>query len=539
MKHWWLRLARYALPEWRGLVVIGLAMLAGIGVKLLAPWPLKLIVDNVLSKKPLGEGGQWIQALPGAASPQGLLAWLAAATVALFLARRVLKIGQNYVRAGAGSRMVYRLATDLFQHLQNRSLIFHGKQRVGDLVKRVTGDCTCVRDLVMQVYLPVITSLVTLVSMFAVMWQLSPTVALFALALAVPLALITRYFARPMTERTYESKKIQGEVTALAEQTLTSMPVVKAFGREDAGNQQFRRLASKAIRANLRTLFCQEQLSFSTNTLTTLAMTAIMVVGGLSVLEGEMTVGSLIVLLAYFAALYAPIESLAYVGAGFASARAGARRVLEVMEADGDFVTEAPGARPLPMGADGPRGHIRLDNVSFGYDPDRPVLQNVSLEARPGEVVALVGSSGAGKSTLVSLIARLYDPSEGSVSFDGTDIREVRLDSLRDNVSIVLQEPFLFAMSVADNIAYGRPTASRDEVIAAARAASADEFIRKLPNDYDTLIGERGATLSGGEKQRLSIARALLKDAPVLILDEPTSALDSQTEMTLMHALDT
>jgi ATP-binding cassette subfamily B protein len=209
-----------------------------------------------------------------------------------------------------------------------------------------------------------------------------------------------------------------------------------------------------------------------------------------------------------------------------------------VIETDRDCVHESPAARPLPVPPDGRRGHLRLEGVTFGYDPSRPVLRDVSLEARPGEVVALVGPTGAGKSTLVSMIARLYDPWEGTVWLDGIDLRDAQLQSLRENIAIVMQEPFLFRMSVAENIAYGRPDASRDEILAAARAASADDFIQELPQGYDTGIGERGITLSGGEKQRLSIARALLKDAPVLILDEPTSALDAQTEATLIEAME-
>ncbi|HEX2473800.1 MAG TPA: ATP-binding cassette domain-containing protein, partial [Lacipirellulaceae bacterium] len=244
------------------------------------------------------------------------------------------------------------------------------------------------------------------------------------------------------------------------------------------------------------------------------------------------------VLLSYFAALYSPIEELAYLGVGFASAGAGARRVFEVTSPHAETVKEAPDAIPLPVRENHRRGHVSLEGVTFGYEPGRPVLHDISLEAKPGEIVALVGHTGAGKSTLVSLIARLYDPWQGAIRFDGVDLRQLQLRSLRDNIAFVLQEPFLFRVTVAENIAYGRPAATRDEIIAAAKAAAADAFIRRLPQGYDTIIGERGATLSGGEKQRLSIARALLKDAPVLILDEPTSALDPETETSVLEAME-
>ncbi len=232
MKYWWLKLARYALPERWGLLFIGIAALAGIGVKLLTPWPLKLIVDHVLTERALPQQLSGIEALPGAGSQLGLLAWMAGATVAFFLARSLLSISRKYVEASTGNRMVYRLASDLFQHLQDRSLSFHTKQRVGDLVRRVTSDCGCVRDLIMNIYLPIITSLVTLVAMLIVMWQLSPAMALLALGLVLPLGLITKWLAGPMSDRRYQEMELQGEMMALAEQTLTAIPIVQAFGRE-------------------------------------------------------------------------------------------------------------------------------------------------------------------------------------------------------------------------------------------------------------------------------------------------------------------
>jgi ATP-binding cassette subfamily B protein/subfamily B ATP-binding cassette protein MsbA len=537
MKYWWLKLARYALPEWRGLLLIALATLMAIGVKLLSPWPLELIVDYVLKNKPLPHQLNWIEALPGSTSASGLIAWLALATVILFLARRLLSIGQHYVEAGTGARMTYGLASDVFQRLQGRSLQFHNKVRVGDLVRRVTSDCNCVRDLIMNIYLPLITSLVTLVAMIFVIWQLSAAMALVALGLALPLGLITKLLAGPMSESRYQEMQLQGDVSALAEQTLTAVPIVQAFGREKNEQQRFDHLTQRTIRANLRTLLYQEQYKVITGGMTVLATAIVMAVGGISVLQGTIEVGILLVVLFYLSALFSPVETLAYLAAGFASAGAGARRVLEVFDAQ-DTVKELPEALPLPAPHSGTGRHIRLDGVTFGYLPGHPVLHNVSLDVNPGETIAIVGRTGAGKSTLVSLIARLYDPWKGAVLFDGVDLCQVQSRSLRESITFVPQESFLFPLTVAENIAYARPEATRAEIIAAAQTAAADAFIRQLPQGYDTVIGDRGVTLSGGEKQRLSIARALLKDAPLLILDEPTSALDSETETSLMSALD-
>jgi ATP-binding cassette subfamily B protein/subfamily B ATP-binding cassette protein MsbA len=319
---------------------------------------------------------------------------------------------------------------------------------------------------------------------------------------------------------------------ALAEQTLTALPVVQAFSREEHGDRRFRTLADRTVQAHLRATASQLYFKLGTSTVTALGTALMMTIGGLQVLSGSLTVGSLLVFLSYLASLYSPLETLANASTGLAHAAAGARRVQEVLGTE-EAVRDLPGARPLPPA----HGHFRLDAVSFGYQPHRPVLQHLSLELLPGQTLALVGPSGAGKSTLASLLLRFFDPWEGSVSLDGLDLRQVQLDSLRAQIALVLQEPFLLPLSVAENIAYGRPGASRAQIEAAAQAANADGFIRRLPQGYETVLGERGATLSGGERQRLALARAFLKDAPVLILDEPTSALDGQTEALLLEAL--
>ena len=537
MNRWWLKLLRYARPEWRSLAAILVLMHAGIAVKLLGPWPLKLIVDHVLPGKPLPDGLAWIVSLPGAGDARGQLAWLALATIVFFLARRVVAIFQSYLEAGSSTRMVYNLGADLFQNLQRRSLQYHHRQRVGDLLSRVTADVGCVRELVMDVYIPLISALIMLAFMFLVMWRLNPLLSVAAMGMALPLALVIRYLATPMAERKYREKELQGDVMTLAEHLLSAVPLVQAFGRERQEEERFRGLAGQTLQANLRSTISQEQFKVSTGSLGALATAIAMFLGGLQVLSGSLTVGSLLVLIAYFNSLYGPLETLAYLAGGFASARSGSRRVLEVLQARDDAVPEAAGARPLPERAPGARGHIRIEEVTFGYQPDQPVLREVTLEALPGETVALVGATGAGKTTLLSLIARLYDPWKGAVLFDGLDLREVKRESLRANVAVLLQEPFILPLTIAENIAYGRPEASTAEIIAAATAAQAHEFIARLPSGYGTPVGERGATLSGGEKQRLAIARALLMDAPLLLLDEPTAALDPQTEADLLLAL--
>jgi ATP-binding cassette, subfamily B, bacterial len=530
MNRWWWKIGRYAQPEGRALLFVGLLMAIGVGLDLLTPWPIKLIVDNVLADRPLPNSLSWIQALPGAQSPKIMLAYLAGATIGLFLVARIGAIVQRYVEAGAGSRMAYSLAADLFNHLQRRSLLMHYRSKTGDLMKRVTADTGCVRELVMHVFVPSITAGFTLIGMFVVMWRLHHGLAIFALLLSIPLVLIIRLVATPLSERRYREQELQGQMYSLAEQTLLAIPLIQAFGREHQENDRFRGLARRTMRATLSYELAGHKFKVSTAAVAALATAGVMIYGGMAVRADQLSVGTLLVLLAYFAALYSPLETLAYLSEGFASSKAGARRVLEVLDEDAPSITDAADARPLRRDPSIPGAAVRYDRVAFGYAADRCVLHDVSFEVAPGEMVAIAGETGAGKSTLMSLLLRFFDPWQGAISIDGTDIRHATLVSLRDHIAYMPQQPFLLPLSLAENIAYGRPNASRREVIAAACAANADDFIRQLPSGYDTVIGERGVTLSAGQKQRLSLARALLKDAPILILDEPTSALDPATE---------
>jgi ATP-binding cassette, subfamily B, bacterial len=537
MRLWWLRLASYALPQWRGLLSVMFLMLIGVGLDVLKPWPLKLLVDYVLTNQPLPDIVAWIETLPGGVSTSWLLGWLVSSTILIFLASDLIRTTLVYVRIGVGSRMMYDLGAELFDRLQHLSLRFHSQQHTGDLVRRVTADSTCVQGLVMSVFLNVFNSLVSLVTMFLVMWQLNPTLSLIALFVAPLIVVLIWVFNQPMLERTYQHQQLEGEMMSLSEQTLTALPIVQAFCREEYEDRRFHSLSQRALQAYLRAILAQSQFKVGVGAATAVGTAAIILSGGFQVLDGSLTVGSLLVFLNYLAALYAPMETLAYISSGFAAAAASARRVLEVLDTK-EGVRDAPAARPLPTPSTGVRGHVRLEDVTFGYEPGYPILQGITLEAHPGETIALVGATGAGKSTLVSLIPRFFDPWQGRVLFDGVDVREVQLKSLRSQVALVLQEPFLLPLTVAQNIAYGCPQARQEEIVAAARAANAEEFIQQLPQGYDTAIGERGVTLSGGQKQRLAIARALLKDAPVLILDEPTSALDAQTEVLVLEALE-
>ena len=525
-------LSHYALHRWRGLLAVLAIMLARIGLDLLKPWPLKVLVDHGLGSEPLTPVLAGLAAaLPASGTREGLIAWSIAATVVLFLLAWAIGVASAYANIGFGQRMVYDLATDLFSHLQRLSLRFHNRHPVGDSLRRVTTDCGCVSAIVKDALLPIVTSVITLLAMFAVMWRMEPRLTLVSVVVVPWLFFVLRRYMQPMIDCSYAQQQTEGRMYEVMERTLSAIPVVQAFGREPACDRQFAKTTDDAVDAAVAAASVGVRFKVLITLGSACGTAAIVWIGAQSVLDGRLTVGSLLVFLAYLAALYAPLEALTYGPAATQAASGSARRVLEVFETNRD-VDDRPGARRLT----GLQGTVRLEHVTFGYDEGRPVLHDVSLEVRPGETVAIVGPSGAGKSTLVSLVPRLYDPWQGRITVDGIDVRDIELKSLRSRIALVLQDAFLFPISIADNIAYGKPHASRRDIEASARAANAHDFIARLPQGYDTIVGEGGTSLSGGERQRISIARALLKDAPILILDEPTSAVDAITEASLLEA---
>ena len=524
------RLLRYARPYRRSVGVLTATMFFDIALDLLQPWPLKLIIDNVLGNQPVP--GVVTTLVPGASDPHTLALWAAIATVVIFLLGAASSAFYNYLSLRIGQGMVFELAGDLFAHLQRLSLRFHGRRQLGDTIERVTGDAYCVSTLVTDAVVPAVQAGVLLVAMFVVMWSLQPTLTLVALAVLPFLALTVRFLGESIADLSREHRDLEAELSTIVEQTLGALPAVQAFVREDVEEQRFRGSAAKTLAASLRATLAGIRFEVLAGIVTAIGTAAVIYVGTGRALDGQLTAGTLVVFLSYLSSLYDPLDSLTHTGQTVQSAVAGADRVLEVLDAEPE-VRDRPDA--VDAVADGP---IRYEHVSFGYDDGRPVLHDVSFTASPGQTIAIVGPTGAGKSTLASLLVRFVDPWSGRVTIGGRDIRDFRHRSLRRQVALVLQDPFLLPMTIAENIAYGRPDASPEAIVSAARAASAHDFIAALPDGYATAVGERGATLSGGERQRLAIARAFLKDAPILILDEPTSALDARTEAELLGALD-
>ncbi len=529
------RLIRYAWREWRALLLL-VCLTAGMSaLTALQPWPLKILFDWALgSEAPPAPLAAWLAGLARPAAAAWLVGVAAAAGLIVFALQSAVETALTWAWSAAGQRMVYALAGDLFARLQRLALTYHSRGSVGDSLSRLTGDSWCLNTLAEGLLIAPLQHVFTLATVGAVAWRLDPAMASLSLAVAPLLGGAAFFFGRALKSRARANREAQSRLLSFVHQTITAIPVVSAFGAERRNRREYRRLAETAVAASQRQTILRSMYGLVNGLITTSGAAVLIWFGGRRVLAGDLSIGSLLVLLGYLRSLQGATQGLMGLYGTAKSAEASMDRVLEVLDCPEQVVDPAAPA-PLP---DPPRGRVALEGVSFGYLPGQPVLSDVSLAAEPGETVALVGPTGAGKSTLVALIPRLYDPWSGCVRFDGTDIRSARVADLRARVAIVLQDPFLLPLTVAQNIAYGRPAASRAEVTAAAVAARADAFIRDLPEGYDTVIGERGATLSGGQRQRLAIARALLKNAPVLILDEPTAALDPGTEALLIEAVE-
>jgi ATP-binding cassette subfamily B protein/subfamily B ATP-binding cassette protein MsbA len=532
--HAYRRLFGYAAPHKKRWTLITAATLASTGLSLLQPWPIQVLVDHVLGQAPLqGAPAEIAERFGWTATPESLLVWVVLAGLAIFVLSSIVEVvlTMQWTRLGRG--MVYQLARDLFAHVQRRPLRTQGAHSVGDLMGRVTVDAWCVHAVIDTLLFAPGHALITTVLMVVVMLQLDVQLTLLALAVAPFMTAAAWIFGRPIRQAAHLRRDVETRIQAHVHQTLTGVSVVQSFAREDDEQRRFQELASEAIRAHQRGALVGSVYGLGSGLLTTVGTAAVMWVAAMRVLDGRLTVGTTLVFLSYLASLQWQLSVFATMYTTLQNAGASIDRVMAVFDGDGR-IPERPDARPLPA----VRGDVVIENAVFSYRDDAPVLHGVTIRADAGDVVAIVGSTGAGKSTLVGLVPRFFDPQAGRVVVDGHDVRDVQLRSLRDQIAVVLQEPFLFPATIADNIAIGRPDATRDEIEAAARLANAHAFVAALPDGYDTVIGERGATLSGGERQRLAIARALLKDAPILILDEPTSALDAETEHAIVEALE-
>ncbi len=462
-----------------------------------------------------------------------LLTLVAAATVVLYLANGLLGIGSTALDLHVGQRMVYQLKSDLFQHLQSLSLLYHESKPLGDSIYRVTEDTYVANSLLFGALTPLFSSVITLASMLTILFTLDWQLTLVGLLVAPLLYLSVRYYAARIAPSTARVKELESGITSIVSEVLSNMRVVQSFARERHEQQRFDEQAQATVRARIELTMRQTRFHYLVDFATVAGTAVVIWLGGYHILQGQLTLGELLIFLGYLAGVYGPLNAIGGTLTFMQEALVSARRVCEVFAME-PGVQDAPHAKaPGPL-----RGNVCFDHVSFTYRKDQAALTDVSFEAQAGDVVGLVGLSGAGKTTLVSLLLRLFNPDSGHICIDDQDVRALQVKALREQISIVLQEPVLFSTTIRDNIAYGQLDASDDEIVAAAKRASAHEFITQLPDGYQAQIGERGAQLSMGQRQRIALARAFLKNAPILILDEPTSAMDAQNEAHLLDALD-
>jgi ATP-binding cassette subfamily B protein len=500
---------------------------------LLAAVPLKIAVDSVIGTHPLP--GALAAVLPDGTPASSPLALAAVAGLLVLIAflTQFLNLASVLLRTYTGEKLVLDFRARLFRHAQRLSLAYHDTRGAADSAYRIQWDAPCVQWVIVDGLIPLASAALTLVLMFVVVVRLDWQLGLVAAAVCPLLFVVSRYYRDRLRARSRDVKERDSSVLSLLQEVLAAIRVVKAFGQEDHEHDRFVGRASAGLWARLRLAALESAFSAIIAMIFAIGMAAVLYIGVRHVQTGPLTLGELLLVVTYLVQVYAPMETITKKVGDLQASLVSAERAFAVLDEEPE-VAERPGARSLARAV----GSVEFRDVSFAYTEDRTVLDRVTFAVPSGSRVGIAGTTGAGKTTLVSLLTRLYDPSAGQITLDGIDLRDYRLCDLRDQFAIVLQEPVLFSASIAENIAYARPGASMEEVIAAAKSANIHDFITQLPQGYDTQVGERGAQLSGGERQRVSLARAFLKDAPILILDEPTSSVDVTTEAAIMQALD-
>ena len=522
------------MKPYTGTLLIALFAAIGEGIAdLLGPLPLKLVFDNILKGK---QNDTWFsREIHNFVGLDKLVILKVAAVAALLIAifGAICSYAEKSSTTTVGQWVMHDLRRTLYAHIQRLSLSFHDETQTGDLISRVTSDIDAVQSFVTSGLLSVIVNCLTLLGMVGVMFWMNWRFTLIALSVAPALFLVVFHYTRLIRKSSREVRKKEGQIASIIQEVFTSIRVVKAFAREDYEEKRLEEESLESVEIALRARSMKAKLAPFVEIIVAVGTSLVLWFGARMVLNGALSPGDLIVFIWYLGKMYKPMQELSKMTDTYAKAAVGYERIQEVLQSDLE-VKDLPGSRRATRF----RGEIEFDRVSFRYTSEQPILKDMSFRIDAGRVAAFVGPTGAGKSTIISLIPRFYDPDAGVVKIDGVDVRRFRQKSIRDQVSFVLQETVLFHTTIWRNIAYGKPDASREEILEAAQIANAHEFIEKMPQGYDTLIGERGVTLSGGQRQRIAIARAVIRNTPILILDEPSSGLDAASEQLVFEALD-
>jgi ABC-type multidrug transport system fused ATPase/permease subunit len=524
---------RHLIRPYQGLLCfVLLAMLLETAASLAEPWPLKIILDNVVGTRHLP---RWIAhlGLLSGADPMRVAALAGLTAIGIAAIGGLASYLDNYFTEIVGQRVAHDLRIRTYHHLQRLSLGYYDKNHVGGLVSTLTTDIGTIQTFSSSTVLDIVMDLLTILGMLGLMFWLRWNFALLAALVAPFLLLFVSRFKRSVKRTTQEVRKNEAEIVAVEIEGLQAQRAVKAFGRQGLEEQRLRDASLATVESALKARKIKSLVS-PVSALAVSACTALVLWHGASlILAGAMTAGLLTVFLSYLTKFFKPVRDLAKMANSVAQANVAAERIQTIMKTDSAIV-ERPNAREAKL----IRGEIVFDHVTFGYEPGAPVLRDVSFTIQPGQFFGIVGPTACGKSTVVSLIARFYDPSSGRILIDGVDIRDYKVQNLRTHLAMVLQDTVLFRGTIQENIAYGRTSATFDEIVDAAKIADAHSFIEEMPDGYSTLVGERGLTLSGGQRQRIGIARAILRNSPILILDEPTAALDIETEASVIEALE-
>src|SRR5437016_4874233 len=527
------RLLRQARPYWLHLAVLFCTGLLPSPVALLNPVPLKIVVDSVLGTRQLSPALQALLPAAIAGSRGALLAAAVGLLLAVAALAQLQALANKFMQAYVGERLVLSFRTQLVRQAQRLSLSYHDSKGAADSLYRIQQDAAVIDKIMVEGIIPFISAAITLGTMIVVTARLDWQLALVALAVSPPLFVLSRLYRPRMRRQHRHIKKLESSALAVVQETLGALRVVKAFGGEQRETDRFAQRSREGVAARIRIALTEGRYGLLVGVTTALGTGAVLFIGVQHVQANILTLGQLLMAVTYLGQLYEPLKTVSKKAATLQSYLASAERAFALLDQQPE-VPERPNARPIGRA----RGAVAFRHVSFAYGPDRPVLHDVSCDIAPGTRLGIVGATGAGKTTLISLLTRFYDPTEGQILLDDVDLRAYKLADLRRQFAVVLQEPVLFSLSIADNIAYAAPGASRDQIVAAAQAANAHEFIERLPQGYGTEVGERGVKLSGGQRQRIALARAFLKDSPVLILDEPTSSVDAKTESAIVEALE-